>query len=70
MSGRMWARSLICLCSLAVCAAFVTAQEQKPGQEPKKIDPQKIVEEGKKIKPSDGLIAVWTLLKYRFAGES
>jgi len=23
-------------------------------------------EEGKKIKPSDGLIAVWTLLKYRF----
>jgi dolichol-phosphate mannosyltransferase len=24
------------------------------------------VEEGKKIKPSDGLIAVWTLLKYRF----
>ena len=26
------------------------------------------VEAGKKIKPSDGLIAVWTLLKYRFAG--
>jgi glycosyltransferase involved in cell wall biosynthesis len=25
------------------------------------------VEEGKKIKPIDGLIAVWTLLKYRFA---
>jgi dolichol-phosphate mannosyltransferase len=25
------------------------------------------VEEGKKIKPVDGLIAVWTLLKYRFA---
>jgi len=24
-------------------------------------------EEGKKIKPSDGLIAVWTLLRYRFA---
>ena len=24
------------------------------------------VEEGKKIKPSDGIIAVWTLLKYRF----
>ena len=26
------------------------------------------VEEGKKIRPIDGLIAVWTLLKYRFAG--
>ena len=25
------------------------------------------VEEGKKIRPIDGLIAVWTLLKYRFA---
>lgn len=25
------------------------------------------VEEGKKIRPQDGLIAVWTLLKYRFA---
>jgi glycosyltransferase involved in cell wall biosynthesis len=25
-------------------------------------------EEGKKIKPSDGLIAVWTLLRFRFAG--
>lgn len=25
------------------------------------------VEEGKKIKPIDGLIAVWTLLKYRFS---
>ena len=23
-------------------------------------------EEGKKIKPSDGLIAVWTLLRFRF----
>jgi len=25
-------------------------------------------EEGKKIKPSDGLIAVWTLLRFRFGG--
>jgi hypothetical protein len=24
-------------------------------------------EEGKKIKPSDGLIALWTLLRFRFA---
>jgi dolichol-phosphate mannosyltransferase len=26
------------------------------------------VEEGKKIRPRDGLIAVWTLLRFRFAG--
>jgi dolichol-phosphate mannosyltransferase len=26
------------------------------------------LEEGKKIKPSDGLIAVWTLLRFRFGG--
>jgi len=26
------------------------------------------LEEGKKIKPRDGLIAVWTLLRFRFAG--
>src|SRR5258708_19395687 len=27
-------------------------------------------EEGKKIKPRDGFIAVWTLLKFRFRGDS
>jgi hypothetical protein len=27
------------------------------------------VTEGKKIKASDGFVAVWTLLKYRFSGE-
>jgi len=49
MSSRMWARGVVWLCSLVVCAAVVSAQEKKPGEEPKKIDPQKVLEEGKKL---------------------
>jgi hypothetical protein len=49
MSSRMWARGLVCLCSLVVCAAVVTAQEKKPADEPKKVEPQKIVDEAKKL---------------------
>ncbi len=53
MSSRMWARGLVCLCSLVVCAAVVSAQEKKPGEEPKKIEPQKIVDQAKKLLGQD-----------------
>ncbi len=44
MSSQLLARGLVCLCSLLVAATAV-AQGQKPGDEPKKVEPQKVVEE-------------------------